>query len=176
MAAVVNGIDTEILNKEVIDKLRDNPAAWIKTFKSEISWIDGTKVSAKMRGKSYEVVSNCVYPGNNCFIGSIPSPVDLLLAGVGSCTAIGYAAFGAVMGIKIEDVRVEIEGTLDVRGLYGLDENVRSGFSELKIKVHIKSDATDEQLEELKKTVESRATVAETVMNGAKIKTELVRM
>lgn len=83
-----------------------------------------------------------------------PNPVEITLAALGSCLATGYAANAAALGIEIESMRLVVEGNLDLRGFFGLSDEVRPGLQSIKYTTYIKSKAPKEKLEALRKHVE----------------------
>jgi uncharacterized OsmC-like protein len=60
------------------------------------------------------------------------------------------------MGIPIEELRIEVEGDIDLQGMLALPEPgaVPPGFQKIHATYHVKSSATKEQLEELAKMAE----------------------
>ncbi|WP_081666570.1 OsmC family protein [Rhodanobacter sp. OR444] len=85
--------------------------------------------------------------------GTAPNPVELLMAALNACLSVGFAANAAAMGIKIHNLEIETDGALDLRGFLGLDPNVNPGLDEVSYMVRIETDATQERVEELHKTV-----------------------
>jgi uncharacterized OsmC-like protein len=77
-----------------------------------------------------------------------PSPTDLLLSALGACLTVGYAANAAARGIDIKELRLEIDANGDLQGFMNLND-VRPGLSDVSVKVHIKANAPQEQLQEL---------------------------
>ena len=51
---------------------------------------------------------------------SAPNPVEQLLGALGNCLAVGYAANASGRGIEIEDLRIDLSGTLDLHSFLGL--------------------------------------------------------
>ena len=47
----------------------------------------------------------------------------------------------------MEELRIETEGEIDLRGFLGLDPNVKPGYDKIKYTVHIKGDGTPEQFQ-----------------------------
>jgi hypothetical protein len=56
-----------------------------------------------------------------------------------------------VRGIEIGAVSSELEGDIDVRGFMGLADDVRKGFSRVRVKIRVASNASAERLAELAK-------------------------
>jgi OsmC-like protein len=54
-----------------------------------------------------------------------PKPVEFALAALGSCQAMTYRFWSEKLGIRFDDIRVDVEGDLDVQGILGLRDGVR---------------------------------------------------
>ena len=55
----------------------------------------------------------------------------------------------AVRGIEIESVETELEGDLDLRGLFGMSDDVRKGYQDVRVHMRVKSTSSAEELREL---------------------------
>jgi uncharacterized OsmC-like protein len=77
------------------------------------------------------------------------NPVEFLLHALAGCVTTTLVLHATARGIKIEDLSTELEGDLDVRGLIGLDESVSPGYQQIRIRMHVKADCSDEQLDDL---------------------------
>ncbi len=87
-----------------------------------------------------------------------PNPVELVLAALGTCQEIVYAAYATVLGVELESLEVEVEGRLDPRGFFGVAD-VDPGFSEISYRVRIESPAEPERVEKLVRAVEEHCPV-----------------
>ena len=65
---------------------------------------------------------------------------------VSSSTLVYHAA---VRGIEIEAVESSYTGDMDVRGLFGLSDDVRKGFSKVAVNMRVRSEASVEELTEM---------------------------
>jgi uncharacterized OsmC-like protein len=85
-----------------------------------------------------------------------PTSVELLLAALGHCLASGWATYGAVMGVAIASLRVEVEGDIDLQGMLALPEPgvVPPGFQTIRATYYVRSTAARDQLEQLAKMSE----------------------
>ena len=66
------------------------------------------------------------------------------IAGCNTCCTLQL-----VQGIAIESVESHIEGDIDVRGFFGLSDEVRKGFNQVRVRMQVKSAASVEQLCEM---------------------------
>jgi len=64
-----------------------------------------------------------------------PNPVEVVLAALGTCQAITYRVWAAVLGIELDEVRFETEGDIDLNGFFGLRDDVRPGFGAIRHRV-----------------------------------------
>ena len=61
-----------------------------------------------------------------------PNPIELLLSAVAACIEAAFYEFAEHEGIKVQSLAVDVEGTLDLRGFFMVDESVTPGFQDLK--------------------------------------------
>ena len=94
-----------------------------------------------------------------------PNPVELILAALGSCQEITYRAFASVMGVPLDHVSVKMEGDIDLRGFFAVDESVRAGYEAIRGTVHIESSASEEQLKQLQAAVNGHCPVLDILTN-----------
>lgn len=88
-----------------------------------------------------------------------PSPVELVLAGLGACQEVVYGVHARLLGIPLETVTVEIEAALDPRGFFGAAE-VPVGFRQITYTADIRSSAPPEQIARLVEVVEAHCPVS----------------
>ena len=102
-----------------------------------------------------------------------PSPVEVVLAALGSCQEITYRAYATAMGIKLDKVSVEMEGDIDFRGFFAVDDTVRPGYENIRAVVKITSDASAEQLEQLREVVNAHCPVLDMLMNPVPVSLDI---
>lgn len=49
-------------------------------------------------------------------------------------------------GIEVRALSTELEGDLDLHGLLGLDDSVSPGYREIRIRMHVDADCTEDEL------------------------------
>jgi uncharacterized OsmC-like protein len=94
-----------------------------------------------------------------------PNPVELVLAALGTCQEITYRAYATALGIPLDKVSVKLEGDIDLRGFFAVDESVRPGYQRLRGTVHLESSADDETLEQLRSVVNAHCPVLDIISN-----------
>jgi uncharacterized OsmC-like protein len=80
---------------------------------------------------------------------SAPNSMEYVLHALATCLTGTLVSHAAVRGIEIEAVESSYAGDMDVRGLFGLADDVRKGFNKVTVNMRVKSDASAEELTEL---------------------------
>jgi uncharacterized OsmC-like protein len=75
--------------------------------------------------------------------------MEYLLHALATCLTGTLVYHAAVRGIEIEAVESSYTGDMDVRGLFGLSDDVRKGFNKVTVNMRVKSEASAEELTEL---------------------------
>jgi len=75
--------------------------------------------------------------------------VEHLLNALAGCVTTALVMHAAARGIEIQSVTSELEGDIDVRGFLGLSPDVPRGFKNIRVTMHVQSDAPPEKLREL---------------------------
>jgi hypothetical protein len=76
----------------------------------------------------------------------------------------------AVRGIKLEEVESQLEGDLDLRGFFGISDEVRPGYEEIRVNFKVKTDA--ENLETLKELIKL-SPVYDVVSSGTRVNVQI---
>ena len=93
------------------------------------------------------------------------SPVEFALGAIIACQVVVYRLYAEQLGIQLDDITIKAEGDLDVRGLFGIDESIRPGFSDIRLAVSITGPESQERYEELGRIVEARCPVQDLLSN-----------
>jgi len=100
------------------------------------------------------------------------NPVEYVLAGLSGCMTTTLAYHAASRGMKIEEIRSEYEGDIDLHGLLDLDPNVRAGYREIRVKFKVKGEVDEATVRELIR----KSPVYDTLANPVKIKIEVEKV
>lgn len=93
------------------------------------------------------------------------NPVEHLLAALGACQVITFQVWAGKLGIAVEEIDIVLTGELDLRGFFGLDPDVRPGFSSIDVAVQLTGPETPERYQELVDAVESHCPVLDSLGN-----------
>ena len=133
------------------ESVKANPALGKVVFRASTQWLADVRCSAKVRGFAPLAVDEPPELGGQ---DSAANPVELVLAALGTCQEVMYAAYASVMGIQLDSVKVDVKGYMDLQGLLGLDESVPAGYGRITFQTAIESPAGDEELRQLIEIVE----------------------
>lgn len=177
----LNGVDVDQLT-EAVETMSEDPSVAQFRFRAETEWTDGLQsvtsidefeqADERIRTREFHVEGD--EPEQILGERSAPNAVELLLAALGSCLTVGYAANAAAMGIELDELRFEMDGDVDLRGFLGVSEDVRAGYDEVTCTAHVEADASEEELAELRERVEATSPLMDNVANRVSLETDLV--
>lgn len=101
------------------------------------------------------------------------NPVEYYLAALISCQVVTYRFWAERLGIALDDISVQAEGDLDVRGFFGLDDDVRAGFTEVRVTVDLTGPDSAERYEELRRAVDAHCPVLDLSQQRTPVRTVL---
>ena len=130
------------------------PNAPIVTFAADTTLVDGYRADVRIRDFGLTVDEPTTIGGSDAG----PSPVELVLAALGTCQEIVYATYARVLGIPVNGIKVHTEGRLDLRGFFGVAD-VPAGFQDVSFVVDIDSPAAPEEIARLVATVNDHCPV-----------------
>ena len=103
-----------------------------------------------------------------------PSPVEVILVALGSCQEITYRAYATAMGIEIDRISVDLEGDIDFRGFFAVDDAVRPGYDKIRATVTIESSAPSSDIDKLREVVNGHCPVLDILSNPVPVELNVV--
>ncbi|MGH8924307.1 MAG: OsmC family protein [Acidimicrobiia bacterium] len=164
----INQVDIETVGA-LVASIQDDPGKADTTWKAEARWQKGFRVDTTSR--EFTPVAYDEPPalgGTNL----APNPVEQILGAFGACLAIGYAANASTAGITIDDLRIELEGDLNLHTFLGLDDG-HAGFSQVRATVHLQSGADPEAIAALHQKVVTTSPVGHTLTGTVAVTVDL---
>jgi uncharacterized OsmC-like protein len=98
------------------------------------------------------------------------TPVEYVLVGLAGCLTAGVAAVAQNREIQLNKVSATIEGTMDVRGILGIDTEVRNGFDKITVTYDIDADASEADIKALVAQSQKRSAVYDIIANPTDIR------
>ena len=97
------------------------------------------------------------------------TPVEYILVGLAGCLTAGVAAVAQNREIQLRKVKATVEGQMDVRGILGMDTDIRNGFSNIRVNYDIDADASPEDIRALVAQSQKRSAVYDIITNPTNI-------
>ena len=139
-----------------------DPAQAKATFAANHELVGATEVRVKVgSGHLFTVDEPAALGGDD----KAANPVEYALASLGSCQAITYRVWAAQLGLRLDRVAIDIDGDLDLRGFFGLDDKVRAGFDAVRIKVTLEGPESDARYRALAEAVDAHCPVLDLFRN-----------
>ncbi len=151
---------------KAIEGINNNPGSAKVVFRADTALEDNLRCQATIRNFPKMTIDEPPELGG---FDAGPNPVELVLAALGSCQEIMYAAYASVMGIPLKSVKVNLRGYLDLRGLFGLDPNTPPGYQKIAYETLLDSPASAEDLRKLVHTVETHCPVLDTLQRAIEV-------
>jgi uncharacterized OsmC-like protein len=153
----------------LISAVQDDPTKADTKWAARVTWLGGFRSSAKVR--DFEPIASDE-PRGLGGSDSAPNPVEQVLAALGNCLAVGYAANATARGIQIDALRIDISGPVDLHTFLGLREG-HAGFGEIDAVVHLESPAPLGEIEALHEHVLGTSPVGHTLQASLPVRIAL---
>jgi uncharacterized OsmC-like protein len=139
---------------------RDDPEAARITLRASGA-LDDAHVSCKVStGKA--MVEAGLHPATGGD-GSLACSGDMLLEALVACAGVTLRAVATALAIPIRGGTVSAEGDLDFRGTLGVAKDAQVGFTAVRLRFALDSDATAEQLDKLIQLTERYCVIYQTL-------------
>ncbi|WP_019589575.1 MULTISPECIES: OsmC family protein [unclassified Thioalkalivibrio] len=163
-------IDQDGLNK-LADKGKSNPDS-VVTLKAR------TVCEGKFRNLTYvrDLDAHVIdEPPHLLGDDTAPNPSEAALASLGACLSVGMHANAIDRGITLTKLELSLEGDINVTAVWGVgdtDKSKRLGFTDIRVKVDLEGDASEEELQELVAHADFWSPVANTMRNPVNLAVE----
>src|ERR1700729_2172571 len=101
----------------LVETIKQSPSAAETTWSAEVRWTGAFRSEAAVRGFAPITSDEPAALGGT---DRAPNPVEQLLSSLGNCLAVGYAANASVAGVEIRDLRITLDGDIDLHAFLGL--------------------------------------------------------
>ena len=100
---------------------------------------------------------------------------DMLLEALAACAGVTLKSVSTAIEVPLRSGNVTAEGDLDFRGTLGVDKQAPVGFSDIRLKFELDTDAAQDRLDTLLKLTERYCVVLQTLRHSPKTEARLVR-
>lgn len=139
-----------------IAKLTAQPELAAFRFTARNTWVEGTASTSRIHewhgvGADHQHVDEFAFTADHPTLGHGhgPTPQEYVLHALAACITAGIATGAAARDIELHSVTSIVTGEIDVRGVLGVDPDVRKGFSSIDVDFQIDADADEAQIEAL---------------------------
>jgi uncharacterized OsmC-like protein len=180
----INGVDTTRL-QETISALKTSPELGRFTFQIVNRWIGTGETRSEVKAfygcgeaQSHKTSFHLAADEPDILLGRDQgaNPVEHLLHALASCVTTSMVYHAAARGIAIEQVESSLDGDLDLRGFLGLDPTIRKGYQQIRLKLRITANVTDQQFQELSNLGPTFSPVYDSLLKGVPISVSAERI
>ena len=168
----MNADELRALQAPLKDRYRAEPGAAHVTLRAEGS-LDADSIACKVEtGRALAMAGLHPASGGS---GLELCSGDMLLEALVACAGVTLKAVATALGLTLRSGRVSAEGDLDFRGTLGVDKQASVGFTDIRLKFALDTDATPDQIETLSKLTERYCVVLQTLRRPPTIETSVAR-
>lgn len=147
---LVNGVDVGALFN-VIKAIEADPGLAKFNFRASNQWrgcektrttikeFTGARQTHRKDGPSFSIDSG--EPPVLLGTDSAPNAGEYLLHTLASCITTSIAYHAAANAVEVDAIDSNLDGDVDLRGFLGLSPDVRKGFSNIRVRMRVKTDA-----------------------------------
>jgi uncharacterized OsmC-like protein len=155
MAEEINGVPCDKMFG-AIAKFRENGDLAQFRFSAKNEWVEGTASQSTIHewygiGADQLHVKEFAFTADHPTLGHGhgPTPQEYVLHALAACITAGIVTGAAARNIPLNRVSSQVSADIVVRGVLGVDPDVRKGFSNVDIDFEIDGDCDDEQKDAL---------------------------
>ena len=171
--AILNNVNVGML-EQVVKEAKTDRSKVKRTQKIEGEWLleeGGPQFKAEINFEGGKIIMESDQPKNLGGGGTRPGPLHYCFFGLVSCYTATYATVAGQMGIKLRKLTAKLEGNLNFSRVFGLSREPI--MEEIRITLHVESDAPREKLQEIEKLAYERCPAVFALTEKVKLNTSL---
>jgi len=151
-------------------------------FRANNQWINGSRSRTAIQGfyaggkentdRKQPLYLDADQPHFLAGHNTSPNAVEHLLHALTSCLNTTLVYHASVQEIELEEVNVKAEGDMNVKGYFGISDDVNRGYERIRVKMEVKSPETVETLTKLA----MHSPVYEVVSRSVPVDFEMVKL
>jgi uncharacterized OsmC-like protein len=183
MQETMNGVDRSAL-VATIAAVEADPTLAAFEFRLDNSWVDGGLNRSAIDGffgtgtelrhaQPFTLVND--EPAVLLSGDQGPNPVEYVLHALAGCLTTSLVYHAAARGRQLRAVRTRFAGDLDLRGFLGMADEVRNGYSQIRVAFEIDAEMSEAEKAELMALAQARSPVFDIVTHGVPVRCELAK-
>jgi uncharacterized OsmC-like protein len=136
-----------------------------KTVSINAKLLEGFKIEVKSR----QFISIVDQPPAGGGTDAGPTPLDYLFVSLAGCVATIGRIIAKQKRLPVRGIEVQVEGDIDTDVLMGKRDDVRAGFSRIRVTTSIDADMTREEKEQFVREIDARCPISDNILNTSSI-------
>ncbi|HXP29761.1 MAG TPA: OsmC family protein [Stellaceae bacterium] len=168
----MDAAELRALQAPIKERYKTDPKAAIITLKAK-GTLDDTSIACKVEtGRALAIAGLHPLAGGS---GLQLCSGDMLLEALVACAGVTLKTVAAALDVQLRSGAVSAEGDLDARGALGVAKDAPVGFTHIRLRFDLDTDAPQEKLDQLLKLTERYCVVYQTIRNGLPVEIGLMR-
>jgi uncharacterized OsmC-like protein len=168
----MNADELRAIQAPLKDRYRADPNAGLVTLRAS-GELDSAAIACKVEtGRALAAAG--LHPASGGSGAELCSG-DMLLEALVACAGVTLKAVATSIGVELRSGRVLAEGDLDFRGTLGVARDAPVGFTNIRLRFELDTDAPEAQLDTLLKLTERYCVVLQTLRRPPAIEARLAR-
>jgi uncharacterized OsmC-like protein len=169
----MNGTELRAMQAPIKERYKNDPKAAVITLRAK-GTIDDANIACKVQtGRALAIAGLHPATGGS---GLELCSGDMLLEALVACAGVTLKAVSTALDIPMKSATVSAEGDLDFRGTLGVAKDAAVGFSQIRLRFDLDTDAPQDKLDQLLKLTERYCVVYQTIKNGPPVEVKLARV
>jgi uncharacterized OsmC-like protein len=161
----VDRAELQSVQKPLKERYRDEPTAALITLRAD-GQLDEEQIACKVE-TGRVLVEAGLHPATGG-TGALACSGDMLLEALVACAGVTLRSVATSMELGVTG-SVHAEGDLDFRGTLGVDREAPVGFTAIRLRFELASDASQEELDKLLERTERYCVVFQTLAGGVPV-------
>ena len=178
MPLIRNGVNIDQMFG-TLDAVKGNPSLGTFKWRASNKWLGGSHNRSTIKSfygaggedttRQVSFTADAGEPGILLGHDEGPNPAEYLLHALAACLTTSVVYVAGARGVTLDSVESTVEGDMDVRGALGLSDEVRNGFTKIRVKFSIAAQAPREKIEEVVRRAYARSAVFDSINAGVPV-------
>ena len=169
----MNGTELRAMQAPIKERYKNDPNAALHHAQGQ-GQLDDANIACKVEtGRALAVAGLHPATGGS---GLELCSGDMLLEALVACAGVTLKAVSTALDIPLRSATISAEGDLDFRGTLGVAKDAAVGFTQIRLRFDLDTDAAQDKLDQLLKLTERYCVVYQTIKNGPPVEVRMARV